>query len=118
MPSNCRKCSIVLIASWCFASTPESLTRIRRKTSSNSNRDLCQRDALERADDVVGTFLGEEAFVVAGAEVPMRTFVIIVAIKSPDAALHDDAAHPVVPIIADVVETQVGAGVRTFKSDV
>src|SRR5258707_4045124 len=87
-----------------------------------STRDACailrQRNALERADDVVGAFFGEEAFVISGAEVPMWAFVIIVAIKSPDAADHDDAAHPVVPVIADVVETQVGAGVRTFKADV
>ena len=48
----------------------------------------------------------------------MRAFVIIVTIESPDATLHDDAAHPVVPIIADVMETQVGAGVGTFKPDV
>ncbi len=87
-----------------------------------STRDACatlrQRDALKRADDVVGAFFGEEAFVIAGAEVPMRAFVIIVAKKSPDAADHNDAAHPVVPIIADVMETQIGAGVGTFKSDV
>ena len=48
----------------------------------------------------------------------MRAFVIVVAIESPDAADHDDAAHAVVPVISDVVETQVGAGVGTFESDV
>ena len=87
------------------------------EVSSYADRYLRQRDALKRADDVVGTFFGEEAFVIAGAEVPMRAFVIIVAKKSPDAADHDDAAHPVVPVIADVMETQIGAGVGTFKAD-
>jgi hypothetical protein len=86
-----------------------------------STRDACatlrQRDALEGADDVVGTFFGEEAFVIAGAEVPVRTFVIIVAKKPPDAADHNDAAHPVVPVIADVMKTQIRAGVGTLKSD-
>jgi len=48
----------------------------------------------------------------------MRTFVIIIAIESPHAADHDDAAHPIIPVIADVMETQVGAGVGTFESDV
>jgi len=48
----------------------------------------------------------------------MRAFVIIVAKKPPDAADHDDAAHPVVPVIPDVMETQIRAGVRTLKSDV
>ena len=79
---------------------------------------LRQRDALKGADDVVGTFFGEEAFIIARAEVPVRAFVIIVAIKSPHAAHHDDATHPVVPVIAYVMETQVGAGVGTFKPDV
>lgn len=93
------------------------LTRITRANSVESVR-LRQRDALERADDVVRTFLGEEAFVIAGAEVPVRAFVIFVAIKSPHTAHHDEAAHSVVPVIADVVETQVGTGVGTFKADV
>src|SRR6478735_3153873 len=75
---------------------------------------LCQRNALERADDVVGAFFGEEAFVISGAEVPMRAFVIIVAKKPPDAADHNDAAHPVVPVIADVMKTQIRAGVGTL----
>src|ERR1700756_4205223 len=79
---------------------------------------LRQRDALQRADDVVRTFFGEEAFVVTRAEVPVRTLVIFVAIKPPYTAHHDDAAHPVVPVIAEVVETQIGAGIGTFEADV
>src|SRR6188472_2778524 len=79
------------------------------RTASPAREDACatlrQRNALKGADDVVGSFLGEKAFVIARAEVPVRAFVIVVAIKSPGAADHDDAAHPVVPIIADVVET-------------
>src|SRR4030095_7864097 len=85
--------------------------------SSSSDR-LSQRNALERADDVVGAFFGKEAFVIAGAEIPVRALVIIVAIKSPDAAYHDDAAHAIVPVIADIVETQIRASVRTFEADV
>jgi hypothetical protein len=78
---------------------------------------LRQRDALEGADDVVGSFFGEEAFVITGAEVPVRAFVIIVAIKAPYPAHHNDAAHPVVPVIADIVETQVRSGVGAFEAD-
>jgi len=47
----------------------------------------------------------------------MRAFVIIVAKKPPNAADHNDAAHPVVPVIADVMKTQIRAGVGTLKSD-
>src|SRR5438045_1772270 len=96
----------------------KGLTTIRRKNLSNSDRELRQGDALKRADDVVGAFFGEEAFVIARTEIPVRAFVIIIAIKSPDAALYDDATHSIVPVVAHVVETQVGPGVRTFKADV
>ena len=96
----------------------KGLTTIRRKNSSNSDRELRQGDALKGADDVVRAFFGEEAFVISGAEVPVRALVIFIAIKSPHAALHNHAAHPVVPVIADVMETQVRPGVRTFKTDV
>src|SRR4026208_1896215 len=91
---------------------------IRRNFSSNPGLALRQCDALERADDVVGAFFGEKAFVIAWAEVPVWALVIFVAIKSPHAALHNHAAHPVVPVIADEMETQVRPGVRTFKTDV
>src|SRR5262249_17114962 len=70
-----------------------------------SDRLLRQRNALKRTDDVVGTFFGEETFVIAGAEIPVRAFVIIVPIESPHTARHDHAAHSVVPIIANVVKT-------------
>src|SRR5205085_10546546 len=79
---------------------------------------LRERDALKRADYIVGAFGGEETFVVARAEVPMRAFVIFVPEKSPDAADHDDAAHPVVPIIADVMEAQVRPRVSAFEAGV
>src|SRR5216684_1844121 len=85
---------------------------------SNSSHSLGQRDALEGADDVVRTFGGEETFVIAGAEVPVRAFVIFVPIKSPDAADHDQTTDPVVPKIADVMETQVRPGVSAFEADV
>ena len=75
-----------------------------------------QRDALEGADDVVGAFLGEEAFVIARAEVPVGTFVIFVAIKSPDAAHHYDATHPIVPEIANVIKAEVGTRVSALES--
>src|SRR6266487_3009155 len=70
---------------------------------------LRQRDCLERADHVVGALFGEEAFIIAGAEIPVRPFVIVVAIKAPDTAHYDETTDPVVPVIADVIKTQVGA---------
>src|ERR1700688_5067355 len=79
---------------------------------------LRQGDALKGADNVVRAFGGEETFVVAGAEVPVRAFVIFVPIKAPDAADHDDAAHPIVPIIAEVVKTQVRPRVSAFEPSV
>src|SRR5260370_7281710 len=79
---------------------------------------LRQRDALEGADHVVRAFGGEETFVVTGAEVPVRTFVIFVAIKSPDAADHDQTTDSIVPEIADVMKTQVRSGVSAFEADV
>jgi len=79
---------------------------------------LRQRNALKRTDDVVWAFLGKEAFVIPGAEVPVRSFVIIVAKESPHAADHDDAAHAVVPVVSNIVETQVGTSVGTFEPDV
>ena len=48
----------------------------------------------------------------------MWAFVIIVAKKTPDAADHNHAAHSVVPVVADVMETQIRAGVGTLESDV
>ena len=48
----------------------------------------------------------------------MRAFVIFVAIKTPDAAHHNDGADPVVPEIADVMETQIGAGICAAETDV
>jgi len=79
---------------------------------------LCQRDALEGANDVVGAFGSEETFVIAGTEVPVRTFVILVAIESPDAADHDQTTDPVVPEIADIMKTEIGSCVSAFESDV
>src|SRR5215471_3864790 len=96
----------------------KGVATIRRENSSNSDGELRQGDALKGADDVVGAFFGEKAFVITGTEIPVRAFVIIIAIESPDAAYHDDATHPVVPVVAHVMETQVGPGVGTFKADV
>src|SRR5262249_19723937 len=79
---------------------------------------LRQRDALEGTYDVVRAFFGGEAFVIAGAKVPRRTLGMFVAKDTQAAAIHDHAAHTVVPVIADVVETQIGAGIGTFKTDV
>src|SRR5712691_584422 len=79
---------------------------------------LGQRDGLKRADDVVGAFFGKEAFVKAGAEVPIVAFVIFVAIKSPDAADDDERADAIVPEIADIIEAQVRARVRSLETGV
>lgn len=91
-------------------------------SAETSTRDVCatlrQRDALERADYVVRAFFSEEAFVVTRAEVPVRAFVIFVPIKSPHTAHHDDAAHPIVPVIADILKAQICPRVGAFEPDV
>src|SRR5438067_5973563 len=87
----------------------KGLTTIRRKNSSNSDRELRQGDTLKGADDVVGAFFGEEAFVITGTEVPVRALVVIVAKKSPHAVYDDETTDAVVPIITDVMEAQVRA---------
>src|SRR5439155_2612146 len=73
---------------------------------------LRQGDALERTNHVVGAFFSKEAFVIAGAEIPVRSLVVIVAIKTPDAVYDDETTDPIVPIISDVMEAQV----RTCES--
>src|SRR5207248_8728593 len=83
-----------------------------------SDRALCQRDGLEGADDVVGAGFGEEAFVEAGAQVPVIALVIFVAIKTPDPADNDDATDAVVPEIAEIVEAEISAGVGAFEAGV
>src|SRR6266536_1415508 len=66
---------------------------------------LRQCDALKGTDDIVRAFLGKKAFVIAGAKIPVRPFVIVVAIKAPNPADHDKTAYSVVPIVADEVKT-------------
>ena len=61
----------------------------RRHISESGARPLRQRDALEGTDHVVGTFFSKEAFVIAGPEIPVRSLVVVVAVKTPD-AVHDD----------------------------
>src|SRR2546421_9637523 len=77
-----------------------------------------QLDRLEGADDVVGTFVLKEALVEPGSEIPMIALIILVAIKPPDAAHDDEAADPIVPEIAEVMEAEVGPGKGTLKTDV
>src|SRR5947209_1497860 len=79
---------------------------------------LGQGDALERANDVVRPFGREETFVIARTEVPIRAFVIFVPVKAPNSADHDDAAHPVVPIVADIMKTEIGSGISAFETGV
>src|SRR5437870_12661129 len=81
-------------------------------------RTLGQRNGLEGADDVVGTGFGEEAFVKAGAEVPVIALVIFVAIKTPDAADDNDTADAVVPKVAQIMEAEIGAGIGAFEAGV
>src|SRR6058998_3132673 len=87
---------------------------LARRETKPARRKCCpsalrQRDGLERADDVVRAFGGKETFVKAGTEVPVIPLVIFVAIKTPDATYDDETADPIVPVIADVLKTQVGA---------
>src|SRR5437879_1288657 len=79
---------------------------------------LGKRDGLKRADDVVGAFRGEKGFVKPRTEVPVVAFVIFVTIKSPDTAHHDEATDAIVPEIADIMETQVRARVRSLETGV
>src|SRR5713101_796361 len=79
---------------------------------------LGQRNGLKRADDIVGAFGGKEAFVKAGAEVPVVSLIIFIAIKSPDAADDDERADAIVPEITDVIEAQVRARVRSLETGV
>src|SRR5437660_8646335 len=97
---------------------PRENTHRQRVLTSSETVGLCQRDALKGADDVVGAFGGEETFVVAGAEVPVRALVILVSINSPDTADHDQTTDPVVPKIADVMEAQIRSRVSAFEPDV
>jgi hypothetical protein len=77
-----------------------------------------QLDRLERADDVVRTFVLKKAFVEAGAEIPMVALVILIAIKSPDTADDDKTTDPIVPKIAEEMKTEVCPGKRSLKADV
>src|SRR5207244_12861825 len=52
------------------------------------------------------------------AENEVEAVVVVVATNPPDAAGHDDADHPIVPEIADVVEAQVRPRVSAFEADV
>ena len=79
---------------------------------------LRQCNRLERADDVVRAGLGEEAFVETRSQIPVIALVILVAVKTPDAADHDERADAIVPEIAQVMKAQVGPGVGAFKADV
>ena len=78
---------------------------------------LCQRDALKRADDVVWALFGKKAFVIARAKIPVRSLVVIVAIKSPNTAHNDQTTDAVVPKITDVIKTQVGSSIGAFESN-
>src|ERR1700738_4980357 len=77
-----------------------------------------QRDRLEGTDDVVRALLGEEAFVIAGAEVPRWAFVIFISIKTPHTADDNERADPVVPEIANEMKAQVRARVGAGEADV
>jgi len=81
-------------------------------------RRLRQRNALERADYVVRAAFSEEAFVVAGTEVPIRALVVVVAIKSPDTVYNDETTDAVVPVISDVMKTQVRPREGALESNV
>ncbi len=103
----------------CWGLSPANRISPRFEVPNCRDRQMSrQGDGLKRANDVVGAFRGEEAFVITWAEVPVRAFVVFVAIKSPDAAHHDEATHPVVPKIANVMEAQVRARVGAFESNV
>jgi hypothetical protein len=81
-------------------------------------RALRQRDGLKGADDVVGAGFGEEAFVKAGAKIPVIALVIFVAIKTPEPADDNDATDAIVPKIAQIMETEISAGVGAFEAGV
>ena len=73
---------------------------------------------MEGTDDVIGAGFGEEAFVKAGAEIPVIALVIFVAIETPDAADDNDATDAVIPKIAQIMEAEISASVGSFEADV
>src|SRR6266496_636900 len=87
-----------------------------RHISESGARRLRQRDALEGTDHVVGTLLRKETFVITGAQIPVRTFVVIVAVKSPDPVYDNETTDAVVPVIAYEMETQVRACEGSLKT--
>jgi hypothetical protein len=62
--------------------------------------------------------MGKEGFVKPWAEIPIVALVILVAIKSPDAADDDEGTNAIVPKIAEIMKTQVGAGIGSLEPDV
>src|SRR5205823_905463 len=85
---------------------------------SSGRRGLRQLDRLERANDVVRTFVLKEALVETRAEIPVIALVVFVSIKSPDATHDDERADPIVPKIAEEIPTEIRAGTRSFEANV
>src|SRR5436305_10937948 len=82
------------------------------------DRNSRQLDRLKRADDVVRTLVLEKALVKTWTEVPVIAFVIFVTIKPPDAAHDDETTDPVVPKIAEVMETEICPREGAFETNV
>jgi hypothetical protein len=81
-------------------------------------RALRQRNCLERTHHIIRPGVGEKALIKTGPEIPMVALVIFIAIKTPDAADHDERADPVIPEIAQVMKTEISARGRSFEPDV
>ena len=59
----------------------------------------------------------EEALVKTGAQIPVVALVVFVPIKPPDAAYDDERTDPVIPEIAQVVETKIRARRSSLKAN-
>src|SRR5438045_3948351 len=89
----------------------------RRPFSRARADSLGERNGLERANRVVRSRVGKEAFVITGAEIPVVALVIFVPVKTPDAADHNQGADAIVPKVTQKMEAQVGPGIGSFEPD-
>src|SRR5438045_7796457 len=77
-----------------------------------------QLDRLKRADDVVRALVLEKALVETWTEIPVIALVIFVTIKPPDAADDDETTDPLVPRLAELVETEICQREGAFETNV
>ena len=72
----------------------------RRLTKCVRAATLGKLNRLEGTDHVIGAAILEEGFIEPGAEIPIVTLVVFIAIQTPDAAHDDQGTDAIVPKIA------------------